>query len=124
MSDTTSQLPDPFDRMLAEFTGLPDSAKTPERIVRVMPHFGIGGSETFLLTTIRQRDDKDKAADWLFLECVRKGEALRLVLPPEVTSVIAQQRDALTARNRRKGARQAAATRKAKGIKPFERKAK
>jgi len=51
--------------------------------------------------------------------------AVRLVLPPSVSTIIARQRDALTGKSRSAAATQGAADRAARGIKPgFLREAK
>ena len=116
--DTPSgNMPNQFDRMLGEFDGLPNSLKTDERVIRALPHFGIGGSTTYLLSTIRRPDEKDRMQDWIFMQVVRAGEpVIQLVLPPAVTNAIASQRDALTSRSRRSGARRAVETKRERGI--------
>ncbi len=112
-------MPDNYDRLLAQLDGLPDVARTKQIIVRVLPPFGIGGSETFILQTVRQRGgEKEKSKDTIFLEHVTHGRAYRLVMPADVADAIARQRDQLTAINRRKGARAAVNTRKERGIVP------
>ena len=112
-------MPDNYDRLLAQLDGLPDVTRTKQTIVRVMPPFGVGGSETFILQTVRQRGaDKEKSKDTIFLEHVTHGRAYRLVMPADVADAIARQRDQLTTINRRKGARAAVATRKERGIEP------
>lgn len=113
-------MPDNYDRLLAQLDGLPDVTRTKQIIVRVMPPFGIGGSETFILQTVRQRGsgEKEKSRDTIFLEHVTAGRAYRLVMPSDVADAIARQRDHLTAANRRKGARAAVVTRKERGIVP------
>ncbi len=122
MNDDTAKselMPDNYDRLLAQLDGLPDVLKTRQAIVRVMPPLGVGGSETFILQTIRQRgSDKEKSKDTIFLEHVTHGRAYRLVMPFDVADAIARQRDQLTAMNRRKGARAAVQTRKERGIVP------
>lgn len=127
MTDTNqSQMPDNYDRLLGQLEGLPDVSRTKQSIVRVMPPFGIGGSETFFVQTVRQRGtEKEASKDTIFVEHVKQGTAYRMVMPAEVASVIARQRDQLSSMNRRKGARQAVETRKERGIEPgFLRKRK
>lgn len=69
----------------------------------------LGNAETWIVKTIRV-DGKDTA----FLQRVNADGGARWVLPAEVTDALARQRDAATTVNRKRGARQAAATRKAK----------
>lgn len=112
-------MPDPYDRLLGQFDGLPDICKTRQSIVRVMPPFGVGGSETFICQTVRQRGaDKEPSKEWIFVEYVTREKAIRLVFPPEVSSLIQRQHDQLTTVNRKRGARQAVQTRAERGIQP------
>ncbi len=56
--------------------------------------------------------------DTILVEYVGAEGSFRLAMPPEVADTIARQRDALTTKNRKRGAKQAAETRKAAGIEP------
>jgi hypothetical protein len=118
-------MPDNFDRLLDQFKGLPDVVRTDQKVTRFMPPMGVGGSETFIVQTIRQRglaEDAAKTAkdarskEWLFVEHITKDRTVRLVFPPEVCDVIARQRDSLTTKNRKRGARQALETKREKGL--------
>ncbi len=80
----------------------------------ITPPFGIGGSRTFILQTVRQRE----IGDTVFLQVVGAGGSLRIAMPPNVTDAIARQRDALTGTVRSKVAKSTAAARKAAGKKP------
>lgn len=108
-------MPDDYDRLLGALDGLPDITRTKPTTIDVVPLMGVGGSTTFILHTVRQKDQ----GDTVFLRAVGASNAFRLILPPAITDAIARQRDALTAVSRRKGARQGVQTRKAKGIVPF-----
>ena len=115
MSDNNSpaseSMPDLFDYTLGQLKDLPDVLMTKEATIRVVPPLGVGGSRLFVIQTIRQKE----RGDIILLEEHGKGPAKRLVLPPEVSAVIARQRDALTTKSRVKGARQAVATRLERG---------
>jgi hypothetical protein len=108
---------DPFDRILGQWSDLPGVAKTQPATLRAQLPLGVE-VVTYIVQTIRVPDDKGNTADILFLEVASRNGITRLVVPQRVTDVIARQRDALTTKNRRKGARQAAATRKERGIVP------
>jgi hypothetical protein len=115
MSDnkTVSQLPDSFDRTLGSLEGLPDAMQTKATTVRITTPI-LGKAQTFIVQTIRMKDQ----GDFVFLEYVDYEGSTRLVIPPKVTEIIARQRDAISARNRSKSAREKAADRKARGLKP------
>mgnify|MGYP000638534327 CR=1 FL=1 len=115
-----SDMPNPFDRLLGSLEGLPDVARVKPATIRVTQPLGVGGTQLFVVQTLRQRD----LGDYVFIEYVDASGAQRMMLPPEVTALVARQRDAISAKNRRKGARQAVATRKEKGIVPFAKKRK
>src|SRR5262245_44206665 len=76
-----------------------------------------GRSTTWIIDTFRTA-----AGQVAFVQRMSADNPLRLVLPRQVMSALTRQQGTLTTRNRRKGARQAAATRKAKGIEPFKKK--
>jgi hypothetical protein len=114
VNEESGNLPDPYDRQLAALHGLPDVVKSAVSTVRTIPPLGIGGTEVFVVQTYRQKE----RGDILFLEVVRSGGTVRLVIPPAVTNTIARQRDALTAKSRSRAARTVAADRKAQGIQP------
>lgn len=66
----------------------------------------LGHTETWVVKTIRV-DGRDTS----FLQRIDGQGGMRLVLPPEVVSAIARQRDTITSVMRRKGAKKAAETR-------------
>jgi len=114
-------MPDAYDRQLAAFMNLPDVVKTKAATIRTAPPLGIGGTRLFIVQTIRQRD----RGDLIFLEISDATGATRLVLPMEVTALIARQSATLTGKARSKAAKQSAADRAARGIQPgFLREAK
>lgn len=111
MSD---QMPDTFDRLLGQLQGLPETTQVKPATIQVLPPLGVGGTQTYIVQTIRQRD----FGDFTFIQYVNNEGAQRMILPPEVTALVNRQRDSISARNRRKGAKQAAQTRKDRGIVP------
>lgn len=70
-----------------------------------------GNTESWIVQTFRV-DGKETT----FLQRNAADGNFRLVIPPEVTNAIAAQRDRITGRSRRRGARQALETKKAKGL--------
>src|SRR5262245_10177206 len=109
-----SKMPDYYDRTLASLHDLPDVVHTKPSTIRVVPTLGIGGTQVFVVQTYRQQ----ARGDVIFLEVVGTDGATRLVIPREVSNVIARQRDALTTRSRSKAAKAAAADLKARGVTP------
>lgn len=107
-----------FDRRLGEFLGLNDCVKSAETVIREVPSLGIGGTETFIVQTVRQKD----VGDWVFIERIGNEETVRMVLPPTVTATIARQRDATIAKNRRLTGRAAMQQRMADGFVPTFKK--
>jgi len=106
-----------YDRILAGLDGLPDVAHTAPSTIRHVSF--IGTSQTFVVSTYRQKD----RGDTVFLETT--GESgMKLMIPPPVVDAIVRQRDALTSKVRRKNGRASAAARKAAGIEPAFLKAK
>ncbi len=104
---------DKFDRMMGALTNLPDVAHCkPSTIVAVSPL--IGATQTFIIQTFRQRE----VGDTIFLQYVDDEGSKRIHLPPEVSDVIARQRDTLGTKNRKRAAKAEAARRKAAGIEP------
>lgn len=103
----------PFDRAIGALDGLPDVISTKTTTMRVVPTFGFG-TYLYAVQTYRQRD----RGDTIFLEHVSEHGTTRLVIPPEVSAVIARQRDQLTARARSRASKRAAEDRKARGIQP------
>lgn len=102
-----------FDRYFGALEGLPTVIKTqPAPRTVVVPV--TGEVTSWIVQTWRQRD----VGDHISLVYVSEGVTFRIPIPPDVADLIARQRDALTARNRKAGAKAGAATRKAMGIVP------
>lgn len=106
-------LGDVFDRKIRNLTGAPDVINTKASTVRAVSKV-LELSQTFIVQTFRQREE----GDTVFIEYIGREGSLRLPIPPEVTDVIARQRDALTTTARKRQAKAAALDRKARGIKP------
>ncbi len=102
-----------FDRALGALVGIPDVVHTAPTTIRAATPI-VGSPQTFIVQTYRQKD----SGETVFLEYVDDAGTIRIVIPPQVTKVIARQRDALSDRVRRASAKAAAADRKARGIKP------
>lgn len=113
---------DKFDRAMGALVGIPDVIHTAPTTVRATTPL-TGSAETFIVQTFRMSDE-GKSGDTVFLEYVDERGTVRIVLPPKVTALIARQRDSLTARSRSRGAKAAAADRKARGIVPGFMRAK
>jgi hypothetical protein len=110
MSDSNIEY---FDRLLGNLQGLPDVVKTKPTTIRVVVPL-VGAAQTYIVQTYRQPE----LGDTVFLEYIAQGRSERIVLVPAVTALIARQRDTLTGKNRRVGARKAVQTRKERGIEP------
>jgi len=111
-SPPSRAMPDEYDRIWGQLDGI--GLRTQATTLDVTPPLGVGGTETFIIQTVRLQDE----GDYIFLKMIGAGKSFRHVLRPAVTAVITRQRDALTQKSRRAGAKQAARTRKARGIVP------
>lgn len=107
----TSPLPsDQFSRRLRELTDNPGAVRS-SSTVRTIDFYG--KTESWILDTFRV-DGREE----IFLERINSTGAIRLVLPPEVTSTINRQRDRAVTVSRKRAARQGLATKRARGIDP------
>ena len=70
-----------------------------------------GQTESWIVDTFRL----DGGSEEVFLQRVNAEGSIRLLLPPEVTASMARQRDRGITATRRRGARQAVATKRAAG---------
>jgi hypothetical protein len=111
---------DPFDRTIGALHGLPDTVCTKSSVTRVVPPFGVGGTQLYVVQTYRQREQ----GDTIFLEHVSEAGTVRLVIPAQVSAVIARQREQLTAKTRSKAAKAVAQDRKERGEIPAFLKSK
>ena len=111
---------DAFDRTIGLLHGLPDVTLVKTSVTRVVPPFGVGGTQLYVVQTYRQREQ----GDTIFLEHVSETGTVRLVIPPQVSAVIARQREQLTAKTRSKAAKAVAQERKERGEIPAFLKSK
>jgi hypothetical protein len=119
----SAAMPDEFDRLLGLLDGLNGVTRTKASTITVTPPLGVGGSRTFIVQTVRQRDDgvedvPGKSRDTIFLQMVSANGSTRIAIPAAVADAIARQRDALGTITRKKMGRERAASMKAAGIKP------
>ena len=107
----TAPYVDAFDRTIGLLHGLPDVTEVKTSVTRVVPPFGVGGTQLYVVQTYRQKEQ----GDTIFLEHVSETGTVRLVIPPQVSAVIARQREQLTAKTRSKAAKAVAQGRKERG---------
>jgi hypothetical protein len=132
-------MPDHYSRELSNMDTLQSVTRTKPSQFRTVPLLGIGDTVSYSVQTFRQdgdiiEEDPEKgtirrgpAKFTAFLEVGRGTTLTRIVLPDNVLALILRQRDALTTSALRRTAKQAAATRKARGYKsvpPPRRKTK
>jgi len=111
---------DAFDRTMGLLHGLPDVTEVKTSVTRVVPPFGVGGTQLYVVQTYRQKEQ----GDTIFLEHVSETGTVRLVIPPQVSAVIARQREQLTTKTRSKAAKAVAQERKERGEIPAFLKSK
>jgi hypothetical protein len=116
----TAPYVDAFDRTIGVLHGLPDIVCTKTCVTRVVPPLGVGGTQLYVVQTYRQKEQ----GDTIFLEHVSETETVRLVIPPQVSAVIARQREQLTAKTRSRAAKAVAQGRKERGEIPAFLKSK
>lgn len=106
MAETT--LPrDPFSEALRAFEANPGVASS-ETTLHLTDF--LGRSTTWVVRTFRSEGD-----DTVLLLRVDAEGSMRVVLPPKVTDAISRQRSSAERQNRRRGAKQAVATKRAEG---------
>ncbi len=137
VSTVSGNMPDEYDRVLSRLLEQQAVARTRPTQVRSVPLFGIGGTTTYSVTTFRTAGDileetpegailkRGPATFMAFLEVARGERLQRIILTDDVLALMTRQRDQLTSAAIKRGAKQAAKTRAAKGIVPnFGRKVK
>ena len=110
-TDGAAAYADAFDRTIGVLHGLPDVTQTKVAVTRVVPLLGVGATQLYVVETYRQKEQ----GDTIFLEHVSETGTVRLVIPPQVSAVIARQREQLTAKTRSKAAKAVAQARKERG---------
>lgn len=107
--ESEQRLPrDEFSVRLRELTDNPGAVKASSR-VDIIDFYG--RSETWTIDTFRE----EGGAETAFMQRASIETPLRLMVPPKVMAALTRQHDANTGKMRRKGARQAMATRIARG---------
>lgn len=108
MSGPDTVLPrDAFSQRLRELSDNPGAVRASSTINRT-DHYG--NNETWVLDTFRFA-----GGEVVLLQRIDATGSVRIVLPEEVTAALTRQRTSATGQNRRRGARQAVATKLAKG---------
>lgn len=108
MSDTP--LPtDHYSRELARLRSNPAALEVRGAATEVADVYG--KTETWIVTTVRTEE-----GDTVFVQRVGAEGGSRFAVPPRVANAIAGQRDLLTTRSRRRGARRAVETKREAGI--------
>jgi hypothetical protein len=108
---------DKFGRAMGALKGIPGVISTSAATVRSVTPIA-GSPQTYIVQTFRQLkepDGNERVGDTLFIERVDDDGVVRIACPPEITRIIARQRDALGARARKRAAQAGYETRKAKG---------
>lgn len=100
----------PRDDFSTRLRGLMDNPGTLRAASTVQLSDFYGNAETWAIETFRVGGDATA-----FVQRIAVNNSLRLVLPPEIMATLARQADTLVGKSRRRGARQAIATRIARG---------
>lgn len=109
---------DLFNRIIGGLSGRPDVVEAKATTVRAV-HALVGDTETYIVQTFRDKE----AGETVFIEHVSATGTVRVVLPPDVTEVIARQSYTISKRMRRSSAKESMRDRMAKGWKPnFQKK--
>ena len=103
--------PDAYDRAYGQAQGF---SGTKPATITAANLLGVGGVRSYIVQSYRVPE----AGDAVFVQITGPEGLQRVHLPPQVTNVIARQRDALTSQNRRRAAKTRAAADKAAGVVP------
>jgi hypothetical protein len=108
MHDDDSPIPrDPFSKRLRELRDNPGAVRATSTINR---QDWYGNAESWIVDTFRV-DTRTE----VFLQRIGAGDPIRLHLPPDVTDAISRQRDRAVTVIRKRAARTAVATKRARG---------
>jgi hypothetical protein len=107
MSDTTTIPRDPFSATLRALSDNPGAVRSSSKVDLADL---LGNAETWIVDTFRV-DGKET----VLLQRINADGGSRMVIPPAVTGALARQRDQVTTQSRKRGARQAVATRRERG---------
>ena len=123
-------MPDEYDRTLDSLLHQQAVDRRGPAQIRSTPVFGIGGSKSYSVSTFRIAGDileedpetgavKRGPSRFISFVEVAQGEKLkRVIFPDEVLRLMARQQESLTQKAAQRSARQAAKTRKERGIEP------
>lgn len=99
---------DEFTVRLRELTDNPGAARSSSR-VDIADFYG--NAETWTVDTFRESTGRETS----FVQRMSMASPLRLLIPPEVMAALTRQKSSLVGQARRRGARQAVETRRARG---------
>ena len=108
--EDTARPKDEFTLQLANWSDYPQATKVGPAIVQTQTF--LGNAETWTVQTIRHSD----LGEAVFIQRIHSSGSMQLALPPKVTEAIARQRDSISAKNRRRGARRAVETKRELGL--------
>lgn len=108
---TAARTTDPFDRLLADMTGLPGGAHTKPAAIQDIDFYG--NNTNFIIQTVRT-DEKTTA----FVTQVNASGSVRTILPEKVLAAIDRQRASITKQIRRRNGQRIAEEREARGEQP------
>lgn len=102
---------DQFDKTLSRLSGLPNGAHTLPTVVQSQDFYG--NVTQFIVQTVRTDE-----GDTTFVTQANAAGLTRYILPPKVLATIDRQREANTAKVRRRNGRRIAQERKERGEQP------
>ena len=102
---------DTFDQQLERLTGLPDGAHTSPSLVQSADFYG--NVTQHIVQTVRTEDGA-----YAFITAIGATGTVRMVLPPKVTAALDRQKDAVTAKLRRRQGKRLAEAAAASGRTP------
>ena len=119
-SSVNAQTVDTFDRTRGGMEMRSGATSTRVSTVRHVDPL-IGSVATYLVETIRISDEDDPAlrGDYIFVEVATKEGNHRIVLPPKVALLIANQHKSITGKNRSRASTEQAVKRKKEGTGGF-----
>lgn len=108
---------DRYTQLLKSAEGIPNSLRQRSTIIGT-PVFAPEARETYVIETLGTPE-----GSYIFLDIMDgDGQGQRVALPPKVSQAIYAHRDRIVAKRVSSRAKAAAATRKERGIVPFEKK--
>jgi len=102
---------DPFDKLFARLTGLPNGAQTAPTVIQDADYYG--NVTSYMVQTVRH-----EGGDTTFVTTVNASGSVRFILPPKVLAAIDRQREANTKTVRRRHGKRIAAERAERGEAP------